>query len=52
MTIYTDNRLLQVGLIGGTLSRHWGNMREVTAQNSAYQRLDIPPEKILLYCIS
>ncbi len=47
MTIFTDNRLLSSGLIGGTLSRHHGNMREVTAQRPVYEDLAIPPEKIL-----
>ena len=35
MTIYTDKRLLRTGLIGGTFSRHSGNMREVACQNAA-----------------
>ncbi len=47
MTIYTDNRLLSAGLVGGTLSRHRGDMRDITRQNSVYQDLAIPPEKIL-----
>ncbi|MBO7191527.1 MAG: polyphenol oxidase family protein [Elusimicrobiaceae bacterium] len=47
MTIFTDNRLLASGLIGGTLSRHRGNMQEVAAQQPVYQDLSIPPEKIL-----
>ncbi|MBR4592607.1 MAG: polyphenol oxidase family protein, partial [Elusimicrobiaceae bacterium] len=47
MTIFTDKRLLSGGLVGGTLSRHSGNMREISAQNKIYQALDIPAEKIL-----
>lgn len=45
--IYTDNRLLSAGLVGGTLSRHHGNMRDIFAQNKAYEALGVPPEKIL-----
>lgn len=47
MSIYTDNRLLSLGLVGGTTSRHEGNMRELDNQNALYQSLDIAPEKIL-----
>ena len=47
MTIFTDNRLLSAGLIGGTLSRHRGNMREPQAQQPIYEELGIPPERIL-----
>jgi len=47
MKIYADNRMLSCGLIGGTLSRHTGNMRETQAQESVYKELDIPAEKIL-----
>ncbi len=46
MKIYTDNRLLSSGFIGGTLSRHTGNMCETDAQDKIYQELDIPAEKI------
>ena len=47
MTIYTDNRLLSAGLIGGTLSRHRGDMRDISRQNAVYTDLSIPSEKIL-----
>lgn len=47
MKIYTDKRLLACGLVGGTVSRHSGNMRELTAQASVYKELGIAPEKIL-----
>ena len=47
MTIYTDKRLLAAGLIGGTLSRHRGNMREISSQTPVYQDLSIPPQRIL-----
>lgn len=45
--IYTDPRLLSAGLIGGTVSRQVGNMRETAAQTPVYTQLGIPPEKIL-----
>ena len=47
MKIYADKRLLSAGFVGGTLSRHSGNMREVPAQNSVYRELGIRPEHIL-----
>lgn len=47
MTAYTDNRLLTAGLVGGTLSRHHGNMREITTQNTVYTQLNIPPQRML-----
>ena len=42
MKIYTDNRLLSAGLIGGTLSRHTGNMCDLHAQQAVYKALEIP----------
>ena len=47
MSIYTDNRMLAAGLIGGTVSRHQGDMKEPEAQKPVYQKLDIPPQRIL-----
>lgn len=47
MKIYTDKRLLACGLIGGTVSRHSGNMREPANQTAVFNELQIPPEKIL-----
>ena len=47
MTIYTDKRLLRTGLIGGTFSRHSGNMREVACQNAALAELGVQTEHIL-----
>lgn len=46
MKIYTDNRLLSMGLVGGTLSRHMGNMCDISNQISAYKELDIPAQHI------
>ncbi len=47
MKIFTDKRLLGAGLVGGTLSRQSGNMRELTNQNAIYQKLGILPERML-----
>ena len=47
MKIYTDKRLLSCGLVGGTLSRHSGNMREIANQEIAYSQLGINPARIL-----
>ncbi len=47
MKIFTDKRMLQAGLIGGTLSRHSGCMREIAHQAPVYQQLGIDPTRIL-----
>ncbi len=47
MKIFTDKRLLRAGLVGGTLSRHSGNMRELVNQHSIYRELGILPERML-----
>ena len=47
MTIYTDNRMLAAGLVGGTLSRHTGDMKEIASQETIYKQLGIPPGQIL-----
>lgn len=47
MRVYTDPRLLQAGLIGGTLSRHSGNMREPSHQADALSELGIDPARML-----
>ncbi len=47
MKIYTDQRLLSAGFVGGTLARHSGNMRDLSLQARAYQELGIDPQKIL-----
>lgn len=47
MKIYADNRMLACGLIGGTLSRHSGNMRHVPDQAPIYKALGIDPAAIL-----
>ena len=45
--IYTDPRLLSAGLVGGTLSRHEGNMRASEAQTPVYEKLSVPAQRIL-----
>ena len=47
MKIYADNRMLSLGLVGGTLSRHAGNMRDTAAQTPVYGELGIPPQRML-----
>ena len=47
MKIYTDKRLLSCGLIGGTVSRHSGNMRELSNQEPVYKELGLNPAHIL-----
>ncbi len=46
MKIYTDNRLLSAGLIGGTFSRHTGNMCDTQAQRPFYEQLGVPADNI------
>lgn len=47
MTIYTDKRLLRAGLIGGTFSRHKGNMRDLSSQEAALNELGVNADHIL-----
>ena len=47
MKIYTDKRLLACGLVGGTLSRHSGNMREMANQAPIFTQLGIKPAHML-----
>ena len=47
MKVYTDKRLLSCGLVGGTLSRHSGNMHEITNQEIAFKELGLTPAHIL-----
>lgn len=47
MNIYADNRMLSLGLIGGTVSRHAGNMRDLTAQAALYEQVNVPEKQIL-----
>ena len=45
--IYTDPRLLSAELVGGTVSRHEGNMRATEAQTPVYEKLGVPPARML-----
>ncbi len=47
MKIYSDPRLLSLGIIHGTVSRQAGNMREKTNQEKLFNQLNIPADKIL-----
>lgn len=47
MNIYADNRMLSEGLIGGTVSRHAGDMREISNQNAVFGQLGVAQDKIL-----
>ena len=47
MNIYADNRMLSLGLVGGTVSRHAGNMRDLANQAALYGKLNIPEKQIL-----
>ena len=49
MKIYADKRMLAVGLVGGTLSRHNGNMRELNNQTAVYQELGINHVKSYIF---
>lgn len=47
MKIYTDQRLLRAGFIGGTFSRHSGNMKDTSCQTAVLSELGIDPTRIL-----
>lgn len=47
MTLFTDPRFKQFGFVGGTVSRHGGNMADLTNQHAVYKQLDILPQNIL-----
>lgn len=47
MKIFTDPRLLQHGLIGGTFSRHGGDMGDKELQSRVLREIGIPFEKIV-----
>ncbi|MGN0024762.1 MAG: polyphenol oxidase family protein [Candidatus Avelusimicrobium sp.] len=49
MNIYADNRMLSEGLIGGTVSRHAGDMRQTANQNEVFGKLGIPQDKMLRF---
>ncbi len=47
MKIYTNKRMLAAGLVGGTLSRHSGNMRDAVNQAPIFKELGIDPKRVL-----
>lgn len=47
MKIFADKRLLALGVVSGTVSRHAGNMRDLACQDKLYTQLGIPAERIL-----
>lgn len=47
MKIFSDKKMLAAGLVGGTLSRHTGSMRDSQDQQKIYEALSVPPERIL-----
>lgn len=47
MKIFADRRLLALGVVCGTVSRHAGNMKDPARQSALYARLGIAAEKIL-----
>lgn len=47
MNIYADKRMLSEGLVGGTVSRHAGDMRDLANQNAVFEKLGIAQDKIL-----
>lgn len=47
MKIFTDPRLLQTGLVGGTISRHEGNMGDLTQRAHTLQKIGVPPERMV-----
>lgn len=47
MKIYADNRMLALGLVGGTVSRHAGNMREAANQTAVFRQLNVPEAQML-----
>lgn len=49
MNIYADNRMLSVGLIGGTVSRHAGDMRDISNQNNVFGQLGVAQNKMLRF---
>lgn len=47
MKIFSDPRLLTLGVVSGTVSRHAGNMKDLTSQAAFFNQIGIPPQKIL-----
>lgn len=49
MNIYADKRMLAEGLVGGTVSRHAGDMRDPANQNAVFEKLGVAQDKILRF---
>lgn len=49
MKLYSDPRLLSLGVVHGTTDRALGNMRLAENTRALFERLDIPEEKILRF---
>ena len=47
MNIYSDERLINLGIISGTVARDFGSAREKEISNKIFESLGIPPAKIL-----
>lgn len=45
--IFSDSRLLALGVVHGTASRHWGNMRDEANKTNFFDSLHINPAAIL-----
>lgn len=47
MNIYSDERLINLGIISGTVGRDFGSARDVKIAAKIFESLGIPPSKIL-----
>ena len=47
MNIYSDERLINLGIISGTVSKDFGSSREKEISDKIFESLGIPPSKIL-----
>ena len=47
MNIFGDERLLALGVVNGTASRGFGNMREYKNQDAFFERTGLPPQNFL-----
>ena len=47
MNIYSDERLINLGIISGTVGRDFGSARETQIAHKIFESLGIPPAKIL-----
>ncbi|WP_428897397.1 hypothetical protein Dip518_001186 [Parelusimicrobium proximum] len=47
MNIYSDERLTALGIISGTTSKPFGNLREIENRNKFFERLSVPAARML-----